>query len=88
MIVKVDLRMAKFIELSSGVNVSPDCIESVQRVDEMTCNVTTYSGSAFTSIYPAWYILMQLEKEDIEQPDVAQPPVDRVNLWGHQYFAG
>jgi hypothetical protein len=32
---------------------------------------------------------MQLEAEDIKEQTVAeQTPVDRVNLWGKQHFAG
>lgn len=77
----------KFIELKPGINVKAEDIIAIEEIDMMTCKVITPVG-AYDSIYPSWRILMLLE-ENIEQPIVnPQPPVDRVNLWGQQYFAG
>lgn len=76
----------RFIELRPGVNVNTEQIVSIEEVDMMTCKVTTVVG-VYESSYPSWRILMQLE--DINEQTVnPEPPVDRVNLWGKQYFAG
>lgn len=74
-----------YIEVRPGVNLNKEHIVSIEEVDMMTCKVTTIVG-VYESIYPSWRILMQLE--NVEQPVNPEPPVDRVNLWGKQYFAG
>ena len=77
-----------YIECRPGVNVrKKDCV-IIEAVDEMTCKISTPVG-VVDCIYPSWRKLMQLEQPDINEQTVApQPPVDRVNLWGNQYFAG
>lgn len=78
----------KYIESRPGINVNPDHIVSVEEIDMMTCKIVTIVG-VYESIYPSWRILMQLEREDIKEQTVdSQAPMDKVNLWGHQYFAG
>lgn len=77
----------KFIELRPGVNISSDGKICVESIDMMTCKVTTSVG-VYESIYPSWRILMQLEQDNIEESINPDAPVDRVNLWGRQYFAG
>lgn len=75
-----------YIELRPGINVKKSDIIAVEDIDMISCKVVTMAG-AYESIYPSWRILMQLE--DNANP-IVQPeqPVDRVNLWGKQYFAG
>lgn len=80
--------MNYYIEARPGINLNKDHIISVEEVDMMSCKITTIVG-VYESIYPSWRILMQLEQPNInEQPVNPEPPVDRVNLWGKQYFAG
>ena len=78
-----------FIELSPGINIAKDHIISVEKVDEMTCKIGTHIGM-YDCIWPSWRILMLLEEKDIEEQVAAQlqTPVDRVNLFGAQHFAG
>ena len=75
-----------YLEVRPGVNLNTEQIISVEEVDMMTCKITTSVG-VYESTYPSWRILMQLENIN-EQPVKPEPPVDRVNLWGKQYFAG
>lgn len=79
----------KYIEISPLVNIKKDQIISVERIDDMTCKVMTMVG-AYESIYPAWRILMLLEKENIEEVMLPVSPESPVgtNLWGSQHFAG
>jgi hypothetical protein len=76
----------RFIELKPGIYVKKEDIIAIEEIDMMTCKVLTPVG-AYDSIYPSWRILMLLE-EDMNEPVAPEPPVDRVNLWGKQYFAG
>lgn len=76
----------KYLEIRPGINVLKEDIKRIEKIDEMTCKVITSVGAEDT-IYPAWRILMQLEEIN-EQPVKPEAPVDRVNLWGKQYFAG
>lgn len=77
-----------FLEVRPGLNVSKHKIISVESVDEMTCKIGTAIGT-YDCIYPSWRVLMLLEQPDIEE-QLAQPqtPVDRVNLFGAQHWAG
>lgn len=78
----------KFIEISPGININKKEIICVERINEMTCKVSTQIG-VYDSVYPSWRILMLLETPDIEEQVVSpQTPVDRTNLWGTQHFAG
>jgi len=78
----------RFIELRPGVNIAKEHIISVEKTDDLTCSIGTAIG-IYQSVWPSWRILMQLEAEDIKEQTVAeQTPVDRVNLWGKQHFAG
>lgn len=79
----------KFIEISPGKNLRKSEIIDVVYVDDMTCKIATQIG-VYDCSYPSWRILMLLEEPTIEEQIAAQPqtPVDRVNLWGGQHFAG
>lgn len=78
----------KYLEIRPGINISKSQIVGIESIDETTCKVLTSIG-AYDSIYPSWRILMLLEQPDIEEQLVnPQTPVDRVNLWGNQHFAG
>ncbi len=77
-----------FIELRPGINISKHKVISVESIDEMTCKVGTEIGM-FECIYPSWRILMLLEQPHIEEQVASiQTPVDKVNLFGAQHFAG
>ena len=79
----------RYIEIKPGVNINKDEIICIEDIDMMTCKVLTSIG-AYDCIYPSWRILMLLEQPDIENQIAAQPqtPVDRVNLFGAQHWAG
>ena len=79
----------KYLEIRPGININKSDISCIEDIDMLTCKVITSSG-AYESIYPSWRILMLLEQPDIENQLAMQPqtPLDRVNLWGHQHFAG
>lgn len=77
-----------YIEARPGINIFKAHIVAVEEIDMMTCKITTIAGS-YNSIYPSWRILMQAGQVDIkENPVNPETPVDKVNLWGRQYFAG
>jgi hypothetical protein len=78
----------KYLELKPGINILKTEVIGVEAIDEMTCKVLTSIG-AYDCIYPSWRILMLLEQPNIEEQLIpTQTPVDRVNLWGNQHFAG
>ena len=79
----------KFITISPLKNVRKSDILAVDYVDEMSCKVTTSTGT-FDCLYPTWRVLMLLEEPDIENQIAMQPqtPLDKVNLFGAQHWAG
>ena len=78
-----------FIEANNGINVRKESVISVKRVDDMSCKIETSIG-VYDCPYPSWRILMLLEEPEIEESMAVpqQVPVDRINLWGKQHFAG
>lgn len=78
----------KYLEVRPGINVLKSEVIGIEDIDMMSCKILTSVG-AYESIYPSWRILMLLEQPDIEEQLMKpQTPIDRVNLWGHQHFAG
>lgn len=75
----------KYIQIRPGINILKSEVIGVEKIDDMSCKILTSVG-AYDSVYPSWRIIMLLEESDIEER--LMPTPDRVNLWGHQHFAG
>lgn len=79
----------KYLEARPGVNIrKEDCI-IVEKIDDMTCKISTPVG-VVECMYPSWRVLQLLETPSIEEQIAMQPesPVDRTNLFGVQHWAG